>query len=80
MGKVIVWVVVVFAVLFALRMWNAAKARSRAQSAKSGQAPSESMVQCVACGVFLPRPDARETANGYRCADPGCPGNRQRPQ
>ena len=72
MGKIIFWIIVVFAVLFALRMWNVAQARSRAAKKRPEPAPSESMVQCVQCGVFLPQPDARVTPDGYRCADPAC--------
>jgi hypothetical protein len=72
MGKIIFWIVVVFAVLFALRMWNVAKARSRAPKKPPDKAISESMVQCRQCGVFLPQPDARMTPDGYRCADPAC--------
>jgi hypothetical protein len=74
MSKIIFWIVVVFAGLFALRLWNAARARSRSRSAKKPTDPaqSESMVQCGRCGVFLPQPDARATPDGYRCADPAC--------
>jgi hypothetical protein len=72
MGKLIFWIVVIFAVLFALRMWNVAKARSRAARKLSEPATSKSMVQCVQCGVFLPQPDARMTPDGYHCADPAC--------
>ena len=72
MGKVIFWIVVVFAVLFALRMWNVAKARSRSSKKPHDQATSNAMVKCVQCGVFLPQPDARMTPAGYRCSDPAC--------
>ena len=74
MAKIVVWIVVVFLVLFALRLYNAAKARARArrQPRQSGAQP---MVQCVGCGVFLPAPDARRTAEGFRCGDPHCAGN-----
>jgi hypothetical protein len=72
MGKLIFWIVVIFAVLFALRMWNVAKARSRASRKPSESATAGAMVKCVRCGVFLPQPDARMTPDGYRCADPAC--------
>ena len=75
MGKIIFWVVVIFAVLFALRMWNVAKARSRQTRKPPEPAASNSMVQCVQCGVFLPQPDARMAPDGYHCADPACAGH-----
>ena len=73
MGKIVFWLVVIFAGLFALRMYNVAKARkSRPNSKAKGAAAPESMVRCVACGVFLPAPEARATDAGYRCQDPAC--------
>ena len=70
MGKIIFWIVVVFLVLFALRMYNVAKSRPRRK--KPGEDAPAAMVRCVQCGVFLPRPEARETTTGYRCQDPAC--------
>ena len=82
MGKVVFWLVVVFAVLFALRMWNAAKARAARKDAAgpdNARAPAATaMIECVDCGVFLPRTDATNAPDGYRCGDPACP-NRKRP-
>jgi len=78
MGKVVFWLVVIFGVLFALRLWNAAKARARSRAPKPAAAGAEAMVRCVRCGVFLPKPDARATADGYQCADPGCAVHRPR--
>ena len=81
MGKVIFWLVVVFAVLFALRLLNTTKLRNRRDSAsdpaKTRAPPATPMIRCVECGVFLPAPDATTTPDGYRCGDPGCP-NRKR--
>jgi len=81
LGKLIFWIVIVFAVLFALRLWNAAKARAgRAGApgpADSRPPPATAMIECVDCGVFLPRTDATTTPSGYRCGDPACP-NRKR--
>jgi uncharacterized protein len=70
MGKVIFWLVVVFVGLFALRMYNVAKAR-RARPKSRTDTPA-AMVRCAQCGVYLPKPEARETATGYRCQDPAC--------
>ena len=67
MGKIIFWIVVVFALLFALRLWNAAQGALAVANGRSNRAPGgcgESMVQCARCGVFLPEPDARD--NGGR--------------
>ncbi len=76
MGKVIFWLVVVFGVLLALRLFNAAKARARAEearkrAAREAQKPA-AMVRCVECGVYLPQSEALPVPNGFRCGDPGC--------
>ena len=75
MGKIIFWLVVIFVALFALRMYNVAKirrAKGKPKAAK-GSTPA-AMVRCVQCGVYLPKPEARETTTGYRCQDPACAG------
>jgi len=76
MGKIIFWIVIVFIVLFALRMWNVAKARARRGTRNAGEA--QPMIKCVRCGVFLPQHEARDTPDGYCCAEPGCIAQRQR--
>ena len=80
MGKVVFWLVVVFAVLFGLRLMNAGKARRRSREredgAKSAAGAGETMVRCATCGVFLPQGDARPVAGGYVCGDPGCAARR----
>jgi hypothetical protein len=81
MGKVVFWLVVIFAVMFALRLWNASKLRAGSKdgpAAGGGNAPTATaMIKCVDCGVFLPRTDATTAPDGYRCGDPSCP-NRKR--
>lgn len=72
MSRILFWIIVIFAVLFALRMWNVAKARRRDKPRGSGDASAQAMVQCVRCGTFLPRPDAVTTPEGFRCTDPAC--------
>ena len=73
MGKVVFWIVVVFAVLFGLRLLNAAKAKRRADLARrGGTAAAEPMVRCARCGVFLPRADATPVPDGFSCSDAGC--------
>ncbi len=72
MTKILIWIVIIFAVLFALRMWNVAKARARAARTQDPAVSAEKMVKCTACGVFLPAADAKPTADGFRCADTAC--------
>jgi hypothetical protein len=70
-SKVIFWIVVVFVILFALRMWNAAKARGRPGPGRAAAADPQLMVRCVRCGTFLPKADAT-APEGFRCSDPAC--------
>lgn len=74
MSKLIFWLVVVFGVLFLLRMINVAKARRRSRTTAKQGKPPELMVRCAGCGVYLPAPEARQTPAGYRCNDPKCAG------
>jgi hypothetical protein len=77
MGKVIFWLVLVFGVLFALRLLNASKLRRGSKDAP-GRGPADmAMIKCAECGVFLPSTDATTSPDGYRCGDPACP-NRKR--
>ena len=78
MGKIIFWIVVIFLVLFALRMYNVAKASRRRAGRKPSPPAPEAMVRCVQCGVFLPKPEAQAAAGGYRCSDPACSVGRPR--
>lgn len=76
MSKIVFWLVVVFGILFALRLINTAKARKRDRDARSRDpAPPpkvEATVRCSRCGVFLPRADARFGPHGITCGDPSC--------
>lgn len=80
MSKLVFWLVVVFAVLFALRLVNTAKAKKRAQSADRAKAgtppPIEETVRCARCGTYLPRSEARYSPAGLTCGDAEC--NRRR--
>jgi len=78
MGKIVFWIVVLFVVLFALRMLNVAKLRARRQREAAKPKAVEAMVQCRHCGVFLPQPEAHAVAGGYRCSDPRCVGRAER--
>ena len=75
MGKVIFWLVIVFAVLFVLRMINVAKLRrprDDADTPPADPAPKELMVRCVECGVYLPKAEAEAGPKGLRCGDAQC--------
>jgi len=72
MTKIVIWIVVIFILLFALRMWNVAKARARDARTKSPAIAAERMVKCTECGVFLPVADAQQSGEGFRCADRAC--------
>jgi hypothetical protein len=80
MGKVVFWIVVVFAVLLGLRVLNAAKARRRTDEARRAAGKrgpvAAPMVRCVRCGVFLPAADAKPGPVGPTCGDPGCTSRR----
>ena len=77
MGKVIFWLVIVFAVLFGLRLLNSSKLRGKSNDARG---PADmTMIKCVECGVFLPRTDATSAPDGYRCGDPACPNRKRTP-
>lgn len=73
MGKLIFWLVIVFGVLFALRLVSAAKVKAARKGEAVGRAAgAETMVRCQECGVFLPRADALAVPDGYRCPDGNC--------
>jgi hypothetical protein len=73
MGKMIFWLVVFFVVLFALRLVNVSKSRSRhGRPASGSKAIDGSMSRCVNCGVYLPSADAIAGPRGPLCGDPQC--------
>ncbi len=75
MGKVIIWIVVVFVILFVLRLVNAGKARrseNRRAPASEEKKATGTMVRCAECGVFLPKADALPSPKGFRCGDAAC--------
>jgi uncharacterized protein len=74
-SKVIFWIVVVFVILFVLRLISVAKARrtdNRRQPAPEDKKAAGTMVRCAECGVFLPKADALPSPKGFRCSDPAC--------
>jgi uncharacterized protein len=75
MGKVVLFLVVFFAILFVLRMLSVAKTRRDRKSGserRDAPPPSAAMVRCAECGVFLPKAEALPSPRGYRCGDPRC--------
>ena len=70
MARIVAWLVLIFMVLFALRVIAARSARGRRKS--SPQKAIEAMVRCARCGVFLPRSEAKETRSGFVCAAGAC--------
>jgi uncharacterized protein len=77
MGKILFWIAVIFAVLFVLRLYNAHKAKQRAEAARNAERKKavlegDPMVRCARCGVFLPKAEATAVSTGYVCADPAC--------
>lgn len=78
MGKVVFWIVVVFAVLFLLRLYNVSQQKKRDRQARgdagaTGSAkPGEAMVRCARCGIFLPRSEAQLIGGAVRCRDRAC--------
>ena len=80
MGKIVFWLVVVFVVLFGLRLLNAAKRKARDAAARDAPASNAAaaMVRCVECGVFLPQADARPVPMGFHCETVNCAQHRSR--
>jgi len=75
MTKILLWIVVIFVLLFGLRLLNVAKAKRRAASSgrdASPTPPAETMVRCARCGVYLPQKDATPGPAGLTCGDPAC--------
>jgi uncharacterized paraquat-inducible protein A len=73
MGKLIFWLVVIFAVLLVLRMINVANNRSRNNQARSQQPQRDTaMIRCVECGVYLPSAEVKQGPRGPLCGDPKC--------
>ncbi|MBU6483297.1 MAG: hypothetical protein KGL70_06100 [Betaproteobacteria bacterium] len=78
MGKLIFWLVVVFAAMFVLRLVNVAKhGADRRRSAPRDGAKPAAMIRCADCGVFLPGTDAVKSARGPVCGDAQCARRRR---
>ncbi|MGE5088717.1 MAG: hypothetical protein ACM3QY_06295 [Candidatus Levyibacteriota bacterium] len=76
MGKLVFWLVVVFAGMFVLRLINVAKHgpgrnAGSPRGGRNGGKPA-AMIRCADCGVFLPSTEARNGPRGPVCGDPQC--------
>lgn len=66
MGKLFLWVVIILVAMVAIRLIaarnsakrHAPKPSPRAPARQPGSGPSESMVNCAHCGIYLPRSEA----------------------
>ncbi len=72
MGKIILLIIGIFAVLFAVRLLSAKTAGQRQQAPRSEPPADEKMVRCTHCGVYLPRSEAQLLAGKPYCRDPAC--------
>jgi hypothetical protein len=72
MAKIIAWIILIFVVLFALRMIGVHNARKRARASGAAKQIAEPMVRCLRCGIFLPRNEARAVDGGFACASGSC--------
>ena len=70
MGKLVFWLVVVFVILFALRLVNASKHRARNRDRATGRVGA--MTRCIDCGVYLPSAEAIAGPRGPLCGDAKC--------
>lgn len=74
MGKILFFLVVVFALLFAVRLYNA-RSNTPPRRRDDGTPPThgnEPMVRCVNCGVYLPRSESLLIGGKLYCRDPAC--------
>jgi uncharacterized protein len=71
-GKVIFWIVIIFVVLFCLRMYNVGQQKKRERRDAPLSGPGETMVRCTRCGIFLPRSEAQMVEGKIRCRDKDC--------
>ena len=76
MGRIILLILIAFAIYWLFRAFLRARARRDDEESKPPQAHSprgEDMVTCTRCGVNLPRSEAREEGGQLVCAsNPGC--------
>jgi uncharacterized protein len=72
MGKIIFWVVIALVAMFAARIYNTFKAKSKEEASRPARRQngvSETMVQCANCGVFVPKSQAIKSSGKFYCDD-----------
>jgi hypothetical protein len=76
MSRVIFWIILIFVVLFAIRMIGVRneRARRRAEKAAAPKPAIEATVRCQRCGVYVPRVEARAVDGGFVCTGGPCVG------
>ena len=72
MGKVVFWIVVIFAVLMVLRLYNMSQQKRKTRKDEAAPKRPEAMVRCARCGVYLPRSDALLIDGTLHCRDKEC--------
>ena len=72
MGKVIFWIIIIFAVLLVLRIFNMRQQKKKRARDASAPKPAQAMVRCARCGVYLPRSEALLIEGTLRCHDRDC--------
>ena len=71
--KILLWILFIVGLLLALRLLNLAKAKQRDNARRSSTTPpSEPMIRCACCGVYLPKKDAVPGPAGLTCGEPAC--------
>lgn len=75
MNKLLFWAVIIGLGVLAWKFWSAAKGRGTPRAARApapapGQLPpSEAMLRCAHCGVYLPASDALRAGDRAYCSD-----------
>ncbi len=75
MGKLLFWIALIFLVLIVVRMLGRSVAAIQARHApiskrkptQAAQPPSEIMVRCAHCGMYLPRSEALQMGGKTWC-------------
>jgi hypothetical protein len=75
MSRVIFWIILIFVVLFAIRLIGVRNERARRRTEQAAGKPAiEATVRCQRCGVYVPRAEARAVDGGFVCSGGPCAG------
>jgi uncharacterized protein len=73
LGRIILLILIALAIYWLFRSFLRSQTREDKPPPESMSEKGEDMVTCTACGVNLPRSEAREEAGRLVCANnPGC--------